>query len=264
MNQPAIYGVAGTGTVPVRKEPSDSSEMVTQLLLGETVVIKKSHNVWRHVRADFDGYSGWVSAGQIREITPEEYHQWIFHPNRTRIPNRTRLAKGPSDRFLQVPPGAFIPSNDQKVEWFGQDYVFQSDPLSLKGDSILETAKQFLGISYLWGGRTDTGLDCSGFVQTVHMLHGIDLPRDSRDQYESGELRGKELDRAEKGDVIFFRYKDRPVSHIGFYLGEGLLLHASSLVRINQIDITKKNSSEFPYHAALAEGIVGILRPFKP
>ena len=256
------YGVACCGVVPVRREPSDSSEMVTQLLLGETVEIQESRGVWHRIKADLDGYTGWASSNQIMGLSRQDHSDWKQHPDRLRSPYRSILArsKGKQGEFLQVPPGACLPVRGNQVDWFEREYEFLYTPRPLKREKLLDTAKGFLGVPYLWGGRTDTGLDCSGFIQTVHLLHGIPLDRDSPDQYRSGNSVGEELADARIGDLLYFRYPDRPVSHIGFYLGEGLLLHASGQVKINQIDPALESSSVHPFNEPLSRGLVGIIR----
>jgi gamma-D-glutamyl-L-lysine dipeptidyl-peptidase len=264
MNEITRYGVAEIGIVPIREAPSDTAEMVNQLLLGETVEILSQEGVWTHIVTHFDNYRGWVSSTQIRGLAEPDFHNWVTHPERRRFPYRSTLVQSQSQHGLHVPCGAFLPVSYRGIEWFGEDFHFRSEPIRLKGNNVTDTAHSFLGVSYLWGGRTDGGIDCSGFIQTVYMLHGISLPRDSGDQFRFGEQKGTRLDEAEAGDIIYFRYKDRPVSHIGFYLGNGLLLHASAQVRIQQIDPARQSGTDYSFNQALAEGIVGIIRPYKP
>ena len=97
-----------------------------------------------------------------------------------------------------------------------------------KVDSIITTAKQYLGVKYQWGGTTpQTGFDCSGYVSYVFAQNGISLPRVSRDQYKVGtEVAFADLQR---GDLVFFSLAgDGIVSHDGIYLGEGQFINASS------------------------------------
>ncbi|MBP3193131.1 C40 family peptidase [Natronogracilivirga saccharolytica] len=263
MNESNRHGVARIGVVPVRNTPSETSEMVNQLLLGETMRIVSGDEVWTRVVADFDGYEGWVSSNQITSLTSSEFEEWTQHPARKRFPFHSTLAVRPSHRYVQVPAGAYVPLTENGIEWFGDEFRFQSEPDTLAGKTVIETAMGFLGVSYLWGGRTDNGIDCSGFIQTAHMLHDITVPRDSSDQYEAGHRKGVFLNEADPGDIIFFKYQDRPVTHIGFYLGEGLLLHASGQVRIDQINTDFRSDERFQFNESLSEGLVGIIRPFQ-
>ena len=262
MNDIIQYGVAESGVVPVRRTPSETSEMVTQLFLGETVGIIAYEGVWARVIPDFDRYEGWVGTGQIKVLSESDYHSWMNHPQRKRSPFRCRMARCSVHNYLQVPAGAWIPMTEDALEWFGDEFSFQSDPIRIVTDNVIETAMGFLGVPYLWGGRTENGIDCSGFIQTIHMLHGITLPRDSRDQYDFGDHKGVHLEEASHGDIIFFKHPDRQVNHIGFYLGDGLLLHASGQVRIDRIDPDYASDATYRFNRLLSEGIVGIIRPF--
>ena len=112
-------------------------------------------------------------------------------------------------------------------------------------DRILFTGERFLGTSYIWGGKTALGCDCSGFVQTVFWLNGVNLPRDSWQQAE----KGKEIsaEQAEAGDLFFFAEKDR-VSHVGIAYNSHRFIHSSGFVRINSLD---RNADDYsPKHAS--------------
>ena len=96
-------------------------------------------------------------------------------------------------------------------------------------NKLLNESNTYLGIPYVWGGTTRKGLDCSAFVKNVYSSIGIILPRVSRDQAKVG--RNVSLVSARKGDLIFFETDpDRPdtVSHVGMYIGNGKMIHASS------------------------------------
>jgi len=103
-------------------------------------------------------------------------------------------------------------------------------------EGIAETARLFLGAPYLWGGRSTGGFDCSGFVQTVFELNGVNLPRDTYQQIDVGEKIGEDYNEAEKGDLVFFDNGKGTVSHIGIYLGDGRFIHSSGIVRINSLN----------------------------
>ena len=102
----------------------------------------------------------------------------------------------------------------------------QNKTLALR-DSIVNTAWQYIGVPYRWGGESpQTGFDCSGFTMVVYQLNGLDLPRSSRLQWKAGQPIKR--DQLSKGDLVFFATKGgRRVSHVGIYLGDGKFLHAS-------------------------------------
>lgn len=96
-------------------------------------------------------------------------------------------------------------------------------------NKLVNESSTYLGIPYLWGGTTRKGLDCSAFVKNVYSSIGIILPRVSRDQAKVGK--NVSLAAARRGDLIFFETDPkRPdtVSHVGMYIGNGKMIHASS------------------------------------
>lgn len=104
------------------------------------------------------------------------------------------------------------------------------------GRSVVETARQYLGVPYVWGGESlgEGGLDCSGLVQLVYSAHGVDLPRVARDQMRQGTEVGS-LAEARPGDLVV----QRGGKHIGIYVGDGQMIHAPKPGRTVEItDVT--------------------------
>ncbi len=95
-----------------------------------------------------------------------------------------------------------------------------------QGLAIVTTAKSFMGVPYVFGGTTPAGFDCSGLVQYVFKMNGIDIPRLADEQYNLG--RAVNLNQLTAGDLVFFTTYTSGVSHVGIYLGDGNFLHASS------------------------------------
>ncbi|WP_425800758.1 C40 family peptidase [Desulfitobacterium sp. Sab5] len=102
-----------------------------------------------------------------------------------------------------------------------------SSSTSNRSTAIISTAKRYLGVSYVWGGTTPSGFDCSGFTQYVFAQHGISLPRISRDQFNSGAH--VSLNNLQPGDLVFFSLdQDKVIDHVGIYTGSGQFINASS------------------------------------
>jgi len=141
-----------------------------------------------------------------------------------------------SNRWIQVR------MLDGKVFWAqSQDFVLNSDSISL--DEMIEKAKQFLGLPYLWGGNSSFGFDCSGFVQTLFFQMGVQLPRDASLQVKVDNMEEIASHLLSKGDLVFFgKFKDR-VTHVGIYLDDGRFIHSVTtnkrgphVVKISNLD----------------------------
>ena len=104
----------------------------------------------------------------------------------------------------------------------------------------METAKQYVGIPYLWGGMSTKGFDCSGFVRTVYLMNGVVLPRNA-DQMVSLGVEVSDFTKLKAGDLVFFGQKGGllkkdKISHVALYIGDGRIIHSSHIVRINSLN----------------------------
>ena len=92
--------------------------------------------------------------------------------------------------------------------------------------ALTKTALRYLGVPYVWGGESASGVDCSGFVQAVFRRNGITLPRTADAQFEVGHRVAE--GGLQPGDLVFFQTYAEGASHVGIYLGSGQFVHASS------------------------------------
>jgi cell wall-associated NlpC family hydrolase len=93
-------------------------------------------------------------------------------------------------------------------------------------EEIVKTARRYVGVPYRWGGESlRTGFDCSGLTMVVYRIHGLDLPRSSRQQWKLGRpVHRRQL---QKGDLVFFATAGgKRISHVGIYMGKNKFLHA--------------------------------------
>lgn len=208
---------------PLRKEPSDSSEMISQALFGEGLSVLELMEKWALVKLDADGYEGWLDRKQFIQLLATEETFLLIHPI-----TLCALSNGAS---VWLPAGArvgeSIRTNSICSVW------------SFTAADIRSCAMQFLNAPYLWGGRTILGIDCSGLTQLVFQLNGRQLPRDAYQQAELGTTVSF-LEETQTGDLAFFDNQDGRIIHVGIVLiddhGARTIVHASGKVRIDLID----------------------------
>lgn len=107
-------------------------------------------------------------------------------------------------------------------------------------EAIIAQAEKLVGVPYLWGGMSAKGVDCSGLVRICHIMNGILLPRNASQQVKCGDRVGISPQDLQRGDLVFFgtpATEDKPmrVTHVGIYLGNNKIIHASHRVRINSL-----------------------------
>ncbi len=126
-------------------------------------------------------------------------------------------ATGIIEAFWVVAPDGSAPTAPGPIR------IRPTDERGLRA-SLVESARGYLGVPYLFGGTTERGFDCSGLTGAVYRLNGLNLPRSSQAQFEAGTPVAVENARA--GDLVFFSTVGGRVSHVGLYLGQGAFIHA--------------------------------------
>jgi gamma-D-glutamyl-L-lysine dipeptidyl-peptidase len=228
------HAICQVSVSPLRAEARDSSEMVSQVLFGEKLIVVEELEKWTKVQLDFDGYQGWVDPKQILEISEEEYNanrldKFAINPYNHAMENGLPMTltigaeiRSLSESKIKIGPKFF--------EYFG---VYTSGKKSK--DQLVEIAKAYLNVPYLWGGKSSFGIDCSGLTQQVYKIGGYKIPRDAYQQAEMGEVLSF-VEEAEPGDLAFFDNADGRIIHVGIMCGNGKILHAHGKVRIDPID----------------------------
>lgn len=232
------YAVCPLSVVPIRSNASDKSEMVSQLLFGETVELMDKRGSWIKIRCLWDNYIGWVDKKQLKPLSPEEILQYQQQFSLSLELFQGAMGDGHS---LPITIGATLPRFDGlKFHLNGSTYSFSGqaiDPAKLSQNStiLLKIARRYLFAPYLWGGRSPLGIDCSGFTQMVYKLIGIPIPRDASQQVEKGRLIDF-IEQSQPGDLAFFENKKGHIVHVGILMPENRIIHASGQVRIDKID----------------------------
>jgi cell wall-associated NlpC family hydrolase len=114
----------------------------------------------------------------------------------------------------------------------------RSPSASAAAARVLNTADQYVGVKYVWGGSTPKGFDCSGFTKYVFAKNGITIPRTSREQVRAGDGVPLDFDAMRPGDLLLFAEPGEAISHVAIYVGSGQIIHSSSaLGGVNYLDL---------------------------
>ena len=225
--------ICSLSVIPVRATPDDTSEIITQLLFGETMDVLQWKSNWAKITCHHDGYNGWIDRKHITEI-PTHYKSstFVFETSQPVIHESFHfpLLLGSS---LPNYDGISLTINQDKYTFSGQ--VISPNELDITREFIEKISRKYLYAPYLWGGRSPFGIDCSGLTQIVYKLIGIKLKRDASMQIEHGKTVDF-LHEAKAGDLAFFENKKGKIHHVGIILEEQKIIHASGHVRIDQLD----------------------------
>jgi cell wall-associated NlpC family hydrolase len=211
-------------STPLRPHPSPEVSIDTEALLGERVRIYDEHEGWAWGQLESDGYVGYLSAEALGPEHPAPTHRVAAL--------RTFVYPGPN---LKLPPlqhlslGAAVSVIGREKEWarIGPTaFVFAAHlaPLASHESDFVAVAERFVGVPYLWGGKTSLGLDCSGLIQLSLAAAGTEAPRDTDMQQAAlGEpvAPGPGPSGLSRGDLIFWK------GHAGVMLDAERLLHAN-------------------------------------
>jgi len=236
-----FYGISGLSIIPVRKEPSEKSEMVTQLLFGEHFEIKEEMVGWSNIKTSWDGYEGWVDSKMITPINTRMLRKIKKRPYAI-SGDIISLISVPDDRNMTLVAGSTLPLwrpylkeftvNKDTFKSSGEVFYGKiKDPRNL----LIHQALKYFNAPYLWGGRSPFGIDCSGFTQVIYKMIGISIPRDACEQVKVGCSLGF-IEEADPGDLVFFDDEEGNITHVGILWEKNKIIHAYGKVRVDNVD----------------------------
>jgi len=208
----------------------------TQALLGEQVRVLAVSGSWARIVVpdqptplDGRGYPGWLPVRQLiagagpraaTTVTVVTATAWLRTPlgaDLLKVSFGTRLAAlGQSAAHWRV-----VLPDGRQARVAASRVVTGSLPITSR--SVIASARQFLGLDYLWAGTSGFGYDCSGLMEIVYRAHGIRIPRDTTAQATAGRRVRRAALRP--GDLVFFA-RNGQVHHVGMFIGNGMMLHA--------------------------------------
>jgi cell wall-associated NlpC family hydrolase len=213
------YGSVNGNKVNVRSGPSTSYSSLTRANNGEKAYIIGFNNQWYKVI--FDTQVGYIRSDYL---------------DLTEIPYENKAS--------QKDPIFFV--NGQSTGVTPSASALNGGNTSTIRQNIVADAKKLLGIPYVWGGTTTKGFDCSGFVQYVLKQNGISMPRTTTEQYQIGTYVTKSD--LLPGDLVFLQNTYRAgISHVGIYIGDGKMIHASSSKGVVTSDLSSSYYTQHYY-----------------
>jgi hypothetical protein len=256
--------VVTAAVAPLLDQPVVNGPRVSEALHGEPLALLERRGDWLHVRAA-DGYLAWTHAGFVRVGTADWLEDWLSRATARSLGcelehQGTRLRLTIGGRLVLRRDGLVETADGRLARVFSGMVRPQ---LELHAEARLMAVSElvlrwFGAAPYLWGGRTEWGVDCSGLVQAAYAARGVALPRDSDQQFAVGaEVRPAAAGEGyEPGDLLFFA-EDGRVSHVAVWAGAGRIVH-SALSRGGVVG--EDLFGDVPRLKRLREHVVGVRR----
>ena len=230
-----MFAICNLAIIPLRAEPSDRSEIVSQVLFGEHFEVLEVQKQWSRIILQFDDYEGWVDTKQYQLISEKSYDK-LSKDAIILNADLVEYVSAPNNILIPIPLGSslsFLNHSEINIE------NFEFEGMKVSGIkpkiNIVNTALMYLNAPYLWGGKTPFGIDCSGFTQMVYKLNGYSLLRDASQQSSQGEALSF-IEESETGDLAFFDNEEGKIIHVGIIMDNNYIIHASGKVRIDRLD----------------------------
>ena len=240
----AVAAGCTTGSsLRLRAEASTSSEIVTTLDKSVAVaILDDSIEGWYKIA--YQGNTGYVSADYLL-VDQDNIFETYGRVNGDGVNVRSG-ASTESEVLATVDTDTIVTVNGLVDGWYdvtckyGTEGYIRSDFLDLtesssvsSGSAIVDTAKSYLGVRYVYGGASPSGFDCSGYTMYVYQQFGYSLPHSATSQWQSGlGTRVWSIGALQPGDLVFFndpsRNAGKACSHAGIYIGDGQFIHSSS------------------------------------
>lgn len=292
----------------MRAKADYESALETQSLMGTVVEIKDEDGYWRQVSTP-EPYLAWCTDLGLVEMTTEQLNAYIAAPKYICTAMHSGVYAGTSEdspRLSDLSMGNLIrivfkagkiPKPSIKKKWAevmlpdgrcGWTPVKDLAPFTewaesreITAENIIQTALQFEGTPYLWGGASTKGLDCSGLVRLTFFMNGHLLPRNASQQIRYGKEVQMECDHSitpgssgfaqemtertrnlKPGDLVFFGspstdQKKERITHVGIYIGDGKIIHASHKVRVNSLHPDQEDYYENSHRLLKARRFIG-------
>lgn len=254
------WGIVNVSVCNTRSEADYNAGMESQALLGMPVRVLGTQDEWTCIQTP-EGYEHWTLSAAIQSMSRQEVTQWNQGPQAVVTSLYGLVYDQPSTRsqtVSDVVAGDRLRLLGHKGKFYRvaypdgrQGYLPKADAMPLdrwrrqldnSAEAILRTAHRLMGVPYMWGGTSPKGVDCSGFVRTVLLMHDIIIPRNASQQAREGDrFEIGDFSDLQPGDLLFFGRQSlfgmpERVVHVAFYLGNKRFIHALGCVRLGSFD----------------------------
>lgn len=225
------YGICPLSVIAVRAAADDSSQMITQLLYGDSFRILDSRKHWRKIRVLGDKIEGWIKKDQHLKLSDEDYNKVTASESAVHALDLVS--------FVSTEQGVLIPillgSNVSHTAVLTHAFEGTSSNGKFQKDNLINTALLYLNAPELAGGKGPFGIDNSGFTQMVYKINGTQLLRTPAEQATQGEPLSF-IEESEAGDLAFFDDKEGNITHVGVIMADNYIIHVDGKVRIDRLD----------------------------
>jgi gamma-D-glutamyl-L-lysine dipeptidyl-peptidase len=220
--------------------PTEDADVVSQAIYGSNLSVVEEKDGWAKVRTP-DDYSGWAREADLlrgpgyamKGKLAEVQNLFASIYRETNITKHQPIITVPYETKLEV-VSAFedlkwiqVRLPEDRSGWIqGGDVTL--DPKRLSVPELVEFAKRFVGLPYLWGGTSTFGYDCSGYTQMLYRRLGVLLPRDAGPQANWRGVEPVDKDRLQPGDLLYFGASEQKITHTGMYVGSGQFINATA------------------------------------
>ena len=203
--------------INVYKKKTVKSEIVTQLLYGDTFKRLKKFGSWIKIKNNSDNYKGYIRNKNFPKDQKNSHKIFSLSSNLYSRPNKKYKIK------KKLSFGSKIKASEKKGNFYKFDnYWIEKKNIKSKNyktKSIFSLAKKFTNVKYKWGGNFYTGIDCSALIQLLINFNNKFCPRDTKDQIKYFKKKVK-LSKVKKDDLIFWK------GHVAIVLNKKKLIHA--------------------------------------
>ena len=197
------------------EKPSTKSEVVTQMIYGDSFSIQNKTRKWLKIKIKEDNYKGYIKKKKYSNFIRPTHKISVLKSKIFKFPNRIKLNE------ISFGCKIKIINNSLSSYKFSKGWINKKDvkPISYKDRDIFKNIKDFKNIKYKWGGKSFKGIDCSALVQVFLNFNNKFCPRDAKDQvrYFNKNIKLKDI---KKNDIIYWK------GHVAIALSNKKLIHA--------------------------------------